>query len=251
MLTKGDFQMSSILDIAINAANACAVQAPATLVKPTTQNDQLFASVVNSTLDSLMRSCDWQALEREAVLYTTQGQKNYPLDAIAPDIYSIINASLWMKGSMRSVIGGMTQESWRQHKQFHIPVVDVYFKIQNNMIMFLKDPGCLEIHFGYRSNAVVMDAKTAEPKPAITANTDIPIFDEYLVKLGITWRWLKRSGLDYAEDYNEYIHELNKSYALAKSPNEINLAHVEGEIYLDEGIIANVYAENSQSCGQE
>lgn len=234
----------NILQIAKSAANMCAVQEPTTLVNPTTQNDQLFASVVQSTLDSLMRSCDWQTLEREAVLYTNDGQKNYALDSIAPDIYSIISGSLWDKGSMRSVIGGMTQESWRQHKQYHIPVVDIYFKIQNNQIMFLKNPGCLEIRFGYRSNAVVVDQKTAEPKTAITKDTDVPVFDEYLVKLGIIWRWLKRSGMDYAEEYDEYVHELNKSYALAKAPGEINLAHVEGEITLNEGIIADVYAEN-------
>lgn len=236
--------MTNILDIAKSAANMCAVQEPATLVNPTTQNDQLFASVVQSTLDSLMRSCDWQTLEREAVLYTNDGQKNYALDSIAPDIYSIISGSLWDKGSMRSVIGGMTQESWRQHKQYHIPVVDIYFKIQNNQIMFLKNPGCLEIRFGYRSNAVVIDQKTAEPKTSITKDSDVPVFDEYLVKLGIIWRWLKRSGMDYAEEYDEYVHELNKSYALAKAPGEINLAHVEGEITLNEGIIADVYAEN-------
>ena len=236
--------MTNILDIAKSAANMCAVQEPATLVNPTTQNDQLFASVVQSTLDSLMRSCDWQTLEREAVLYTNDGQKNYALDTIAPDIYSIISGSLWDKGSMRSVIGGMTQESWRQHKQYHIPVVDIYFKIQNNQIMFLKNPGCLEIRFAYRSNAVVIDQKTAEPKTSITKDSDVPVFDEYLVKLGIVWRWLKRSGMDYAEEYDEYVHELNKSYALAKAPGEINLAHVEGEITLNEGIIADVYAEN-------
>lgn len=236
--------MTNILDIAKSAANMCAVQEPATLVNPTTQNDQLFASVVQSTLDSLMRSCDWQTLEREAVLYTNDGQKNYALDSIAPDIYSIISGSLWDKGSMRSVIGGMTQESWRQHKQYHIPVVDIYFKIQNNQIMFLKNPGCLEIRFGYRSNAVVIDQKTAEPKTSITKDSDVPVFDEYLVKLGIIWRWLKRSGMDYAEEYDEYVHELNKSYALAKAPGEINLAYVEGEINLNEGIIADVYAEN-------
>ena len=234
----------NILQIAKSAANMCAVQEPTTLVNPTTQNDQLFASVVQSTLDSLMRSCDWQTLEREAVLYTNDGQKNYALDSIAPDIYSIISGCLWDKGSMRSVIGGMTQESWRQHKQYHIPVVDIYFKIQNNQIMFLKNPGCLEIRFGYRSNAVVVDQKTAEPKTSITKDTDVPVFDEYLVKLGIIWRWLKRSGMDYAEEYDEYVHELNKSYALAKAPGEINLAHVEGEITLNEGIIADVYAEN-------
>ena len=121
--------MSNILSIAQEAADICAVQRPTSLVNLTSQNDILFASVVNSALDSLMRQANWQALEREATLFTNEGQKDYLIDNIAPDIQKIINASLWEKGSMRCVIGGMTEEEWRIRKQYHIPTVDIYFKI--------------------------------------------------------------------------------------------------------------------------
>lgn len=240
--------MSSILTIAQSAADICAVQRPTTLVNPTNQNDQLFASVVNSALDSLMRKAEWQQLEREGVLFTTCGQTQYALDNIASDIHSITNASLWMDGSMRSVIGAITQDEWRTHKQYHIPVIDVYFKIQNNKIEFLKDPQCLEIHFGYKSNAVCFDAKTLEPKAQMTADSDIPVFDEYLVKLAIIWRWLKRTGLDYTEEYNEYERELAKSFAETKATGDIDLSAVQGEINFNEGIIADVYAKDKPCC---
>jgi hypothetical protein len=73
-----------------------------------------------------------------------------------------------------------------------------------------------------------MDAKTGEPKSRMTANTDIPVFDPYLVKLGIIWRWNKRTGLDYSEEYNEYERELNKSYAESKALGDINLSYTYG-----------------------
>jgi hypothetical protein len=66
----------------------------------------------------------------------------------------------------------------------------------------------------------------------LTANTDVPIFDEYLVKLGILWRWLKRSGLDYTEEYNEYERELKKRYGSELATRDIHLAigcGIEGE----------------------
>jgi hypothetical protein len=218
----------NILEIAQSAADICAVARPTDLFNSTSQNDQLFASVARSALDSLMRKLEWQTLTREGTLYTSDGVKDYLIDNIVPDFHSLINGTLYMKDDMRDVIGAITEEKWRQFKQHHIVDVDIFFKIQNNKICFVKNPGCKTFKFAYKSNAVCFDAKTQEPKSELTANTDIPIFDPYLVKLAIIWRWNKRTGLDYAEEYNEYERELNKSYAESKANGDINLGYTYG-----------------------
>lgn len=238
----------NILEIAQEAADICAVARPRDLFNTTSQNDQLFASVVKSTLSSLMRHADWQALTRDGVLYTSDGVKDYVIDNIVPDFHSLIGSSLYMKDNIRNVIGAITEERWAREKQYHCPEIDVIFKIQNNMFRFLKNPGDLEIRFNYKSNAVCIDAVTSEPKSQLTANTDIPVFDPYLVKLGIVWRWNKRTGLDYAEEYNEYQRELDKSYAETKAAGDINLAYQVK--FFDEpngGAIVDGYT-NKQGC---
>lgn len=218
----------NILEIAQDAADICAVARPTDLFNQSSQNDQLFASVVKSTLSSLMRHAEWQTLTREGSLYTTDGVKDYLIANTAPDFYALVNGTMYIKDNIRSVIGAITEEKWRKLKQYHLPEIDLMFKVQNNMFRFVKNPGCLELKFTYKSNAVCFDAKTGEPKSQITANTDIPVFDEYLVKLGIIWRWNKRTGLDYAEEYNEYQRELNKSYAESKAVGDINLGYTYG-----------------------
>ena len=218
----------NILEIAQDAADICAVARPTDLFNSSSQNDQLYASVVHSALDSLLRKAEWATLTREASLYTVSGVKDYLIENIAPDFYSLVNGTMYMKGDMRDVIGAITEEKWRQLKQYHTVDVDVFFKIQNNKIKFYKDPEGKKFKFTYKSNAVCYDAKTGEPKPRLTANTDIPVFDTYLVKLAIIWRWLKRTGLDYTEEYNEYQRELNKSYAESKAVGDINLGYTFG-----------------------
>lgn len=218
----------NILEIAQSAADICAVARPTDLFNSSSQNDQLFASVVHSALDSLLRQAEWETLTRETTLYTVEGVKEYLIENIAPDFYSLVNGTMYMKGDMRDVIGAITEEKWRQLKQYHTVDVDVFFKIQNNKIKFYKDPEGKAFKFAYKSNAVCYDAKTGEPKPKLTANTDIPVFDTYLVKLAIIWRWLKRTGLDYTEEYNEYQRELNKSYAESKATGDINLGYTFG-----------------------
>ena len=238
----------NILEIAQEAADICAVQRPTDLLSTTSQNDQLFASVVHSTLSSLMRHANWQALTRDGVLYTSNGVREYLIDNIVPDFHSLIHSSLYMKDNIRNVFGAITEERWAMEKQYHCPEIDVIFKIQNNAFKFLKNPGDLEIHFNYKSNAVCYDAKTLEPKSRITKNTDIPVFDPYLVKLGIVWRWNKRTGMDYAEEFAEYQRELEKSYAETKSAGDINLSYrVDCFDDPNGGAIVNGYS-NKQGC---
>lgn len=230
----------NILQIAQDAADICAVQRPTSLFNTNMQNDQLFASVVKSTLDSLMRHADWQAITRDTSFTTSQGQTEYLLDNIAPDFHCLVGETLYIEDNMRFVIGAITEERWAREKQFHVPEIDVLFKIQNNKIKFAKDVGATTFHLTYKSNAVCYDAVTEQPKSNITANTDVPVFDPYLVKLGIIWRWNKRSGLDYAEEYNEYQRELNKSYAETKSAGDIKLNGCVGMFDDGDGVIVNV-----------
>ena len=232
--------MASILQIAQDAADICAVQRPTNLINSNVQNDQLFASVVNSTLDSLLRHAEWQAITREGVLTTHNGQTDYLIDTVAPDFQCLVNETMYIQDNMRFVIGAITEERWAREKQFHVPEIDVLFKIQNNKIKFLKDPGNTVFHFTYKSNAICYDAGTGEPKSQLSANTDIPVFDAYLVKLGIVWRWNKRSGMDYAEEYNEYQRELNKSYAESKAAGDIKLNRQYGMFDDGDGVIVNV-----------
>lgn len=234
----------NILDIAKEAADICAVQRPTNLINSTVQNDQLFASVVSSTLSSLMRHADWQAITRDTSFQTHEGQTDYLLENIASDFHSLVNDTLYIEEDLRFVIGAISEQLWAREKQFHVPEIDLLFKIQNNKIKFLKDPGNLTLHMTYKSNAVCYNALTEEPKAQITANTDIPVFDPYLVKLGIVWRWLKRSGLDYTEEYNEYQRELNKSYAETKSAGEIHLNRGVGLFDDGDGVIVSVNVQS-------
>ena len=233
--------MSSILSIAAEAADICAVQRPTDLFSNSSQNDILFASIAKSTLSSLMRHADWQCLVREAVFDTEPGQTDYLIDTIATDFHSLINATIYAADDTRNVIGAVSEERWAKEKQFHTPEIDLLFKIQNNMIRFIKDPGKARVHFFYKSNAVCIDASSSRPKSQITLNSDVPVFDAYLVKLGMIWRFQKRSGLDYAEEYNEYQRELNKSYAQTKAPGNISLAYENGALWHDAngGVIVN------------
>ncbi|MBQ0114194.1 MAG: hypothetical protein KBT03_13775 [Bacteroidales bacterium] len=234
--------MNSILEICQEVADICATQRPTNLFNKSNQNDSIFLSVAKVELDSLMRYGDWQDLTKEAVIYTVKNKTVYPIDNIVSDFYSILNNTIYIKDESDKVIGAITPEDWMKDRYFQADNGRIKFKIQNNCIKFVNAPEPnLHIVFMYRSNAVCTDAETYEDKATITKNTDKPIFDNYVVKLGITWRWLKRNGLDYTEEFNEYQKELKKKFGTSLATQDINLG---GRVFdIDEYGAINVIKE--------
>lgn len=231
--------MNSILEICQEVADVAATQRPTDLFNADIQHNAIFLSVAKNELDSLMRYGDWQDLTKEARIRTVKNKTVYPIDNIVPDFYCILNNTIYIKDNAEKVIGAITPEQFMRDRFYNCPDIDVKFIIQNNCIKFLTAPaGGMEIVFQYRSNAVCTDAETYEEKPTITKNSDLPIFDRYLVKLGITWRWLKRNGMDYTEEYNEYERLLKKKFGTGLASEDINLggATLEGELV---GVIVN------------
>ena len=218
--------MKTILEICREVADLAATKRPVNLFDKNSQQESIFLSVAKSALDSLLRYGDWQELTKEGCLRTVEGRTQYPISEFLPDFYCLLNNTIFIKDSKERIIGAITPEHWMREKYFFSPGNGIKFKIQNGRFVFLTPPaGGLRIVFQYRSNGIVWDFDTFEEKSVLTANTDVPIFDEYLVKLNILWRWLKRSGLDYGEEYDEFQRELKKRFGSERAAANINLAY--------------------------
>ena len=223
--------MIDILSICQEAADMTAAARPDDLFDKGIQHNAIFLSVVKSELDSLVRYGDWQALIKEGSFWTVTDKTFYGFDEVASDFYALIHNTIYIKNSAENIIGALAPAEWMKRKYQTFDDGKICFKIDNNGFRFLKTPPQnLKIVFMYRSNAVCVDGKSFEPKSAVSKNTDVPIFDAYLVKLGIIWRFLKRSGMDYEEEYNEYMRELKKRFGLEMNVKDIRLANG-----LDEG----------------
>ena len=217
--------MKNILDICKDVANVACVQPPSTLFGASSQNEQIFLSVAKDALSGLMRYGDWQELTKDGLLVTKEGKTDYLISEFCPDFYQLLNNTVYIKDASEKVIGAVTPEQWQREKYFHDNTGAVRFKIQNSMFRFLAPPPAgTKIVFQYRSAVVAFDAGMFEEKTEITANTDIPVFDEYLVKLAIRWRLQSRNGQDYQEEFAEYQRECRKRFGSGLAAKDISLA---------------------------
>ena len=219
--------MKNILGICQDVAALVATQPPQDLFSPSSQQEAVFLSLVKDTLDSLLRYGDWPELTREGYFVTRQGCRDYLIADFCPDFYCLLNNTVYIKDSSEKIIGAITPEQWMQEKYLCCPSLNLKFKIQGGFIKFLTTPPQdLKIVFQYRSNATVLEGGknfVGQEKPVVTSNTDIPIFDEFLVRKGLIWRWLKRNGMDYAEEYNEYEKNLRRYFAADLAVGDISL----------------------------
>lgn len=224
--------MKSILEICQEVADLAATKRPQDLFSSASQQDAIFLSTAKSALDSLLRYGDWQELTKEGVLRTSGKREKYLMDEVCPDFFSILNNTIYVKDNNEKLIGAITPQEWMREKYFNETSSDTKFIIQNGMIKFLTPPqDGIKIVFQYRSNVTCLDAQNGYiEKSIINKNTDVPIFDEYLVKLGILWRWLKRNGMDYSEEYNEYEKELKKKFASSMALKDICLSALSDDI---------------------
>ena len=239
--------MKNILQICQEAASLVATQKPQDLFNEDSQQEAIFLSVAKDTLDSLLRYGDWQELTKEGEIRTVEGKSRYLLADYCEDFYCLVNNTVFVKDSAEKVVGAVTPEQWMREKYFNVPSLDLKFKIQNGMFNFLTPPpGGLKIVFQYRSSGIVFDSCgdfCGEEKSTLSKNTDIPVFDEYLVKKGIVWRWYRRNGMPYEEEYNEYEREVKNRFASGLATKDINLA---GSLYDGEfeGVVINAAKNN-------
>ncbi len=220
--------MSTILEICQDAASLVATQKPMNLLDGNSQQEAIFLSIAKDTLDSLRRYGNWQELTKEARFKTTPGRDVYFIPDVCPDFYALIPNTIYVLDTAEKLVGAITPAQWMKDRFFNEPNSGLKFKIQNNCIRFLTPPaGRYTIVFQYRSGAVVYETNdrcACDEKMTITKNTDIPVFDEYLVKLGIVWRWYKRNGMPYEEEFNEYEREVKVKFGSGLAARDITLS---------------------------
>ena len=236
--------MSNILEICQDVASLVATQKPTNLFDTDNQQASIFLSIAKDTLDSLRRYGDWQELTKEGRLNVVPNKSVYKITDFCPDFYALMPNTIYIRNSAEKVIGSVTPEQWMRDRFFNGGSGDLQFKIQNNCIRFLNPPKqkCTII-FYYRSAVVAVNGDETscciDEKTTITANTDIPVFDEYLVKLGIVWRWYKRNGMPYEEELNEYEREVKAKFGNGLCMNDIHLGCSFAEDWRNVYVITN------------
>lgn len=172
--------------------------------------------------ESLAKRANWTALVVENV-FTANGQTAFTLPA---DFRSMVNDTLWDRSRYWALRGALSPQQWQVYKSSIIGTATIQqrwrIRIQSgsgagSAPEFTIDPTIAATDnstFVYEyvsSNWCVSAAGT--PQSAWAADTDTALLDEDLIELGVTWRLMRRLGLSYEEEREEYEREVDKAVA--------------------------------------
>ncbi len=146
----------------------------------------------------------------------TFGQSDY---ALPSDFRSPVDNTFWDRSRFWSMRGPQSPQQWQLYKSSVIGRASIQrrFRFRRSAtagVVLSIDPVPTDngsaLVFEYVSNAWCQSASGAL-QTTWQADTDVGILDEWLIYLGLKWRILRRKGMSYAEELDEYEREVAKA----------------------------------------
>ena len=155
------------------------------------------------------RAYDWQQLQKEVAFNSAASTEGYNL---VSDFDRFVNNTFWNTTNQRICIGPKNPQDWRYLKNSTLGggSINDYFRLRDGQILLYPVPSAIEGYiYEYITNLIV-ESSIGTGQTGWLADTDVPVVDEYLIKLAATWRLLKMQGKPYAEELKEFDLALNE-----------------------------------------
>ena len=130
------------------------------------------------------------------------------------DFDYIIPESFWNRTTTMPIRGPLSFTEWEALQAIPVTGPFPFYLLRDGHLYLSPTPavGTQTGAFEYKST-FWCESNAGVGRAAWAADSDIGRLDENLMSLGITWRWLKRKGLDYGEDFQTYEKRLIDAYA--------------------------------------
>lgn len=169
----------------------------------------------------------WQALTNEATFTTLAIEIQGTLTSIAgAGFRSIVNNTIWNRTLMRPVFGPLTSGEWQQLKAQTMTGPWNQYRIRGSNVIFNPVPTAGQTcAFEWISKYWAVSG-TGTAQSSLLADDDQIYLDDEIFFQGLIWRWNKRKGFDYAEDFNDYEKMIADQMAKDGGKQTLNLGGV-------------------------
>jgi hypothetical protein len=194
----------TLLSICQDAANEVGFTAPSSIIS-NTDNTAVRLLAIANRVGKILAKKNWHELIKTTTQATTASEPQYDLPS---DFRSILPDTAWNQTTDQQIFI-ISPRRWSYEKS---AVTSNYF---DNFRMLGDDAGPdigarFTIHptpdavetlfYQYYSTNWVNDTSGTIERTAFAADTDVPVFDEDLVTLGVIWRFLKSIGQPYQDE---------------------------------------------------
>jgi hypothetical protein len=216
----------SLVTICTNVALDCGIDLPpGPIFGSRAPASQRLLMQAKRAAKSLFNEVAWTFLTVEHV-FTAAGSNSSDF-MLPPDFDRLVHDTLWERTRYWSLRGAMSPQQWQAYRSsiYGRATIERRWRIRipsgqgaGAPVAFSVDPQLggtdttTTFVFEYVS-ANWCQAANGMMQPDWGADTDSALLDEYLVELGTRWRVLRRLGLAYDEEQDEYNRQLDQAIA--------------------------------------
>jgi hypothetical protein len=202
----------SLLTLCQGAASSLSLPAVTAIVGSSEANSALLLTLAKREGRELARRHDWQNIV-VAHTWTTTATVAQSLalpsdyDRLVPDV------EIWNRSSNTLLRGPTPSNIWMRLQSGISGGVTGWWRIIGNVLQVYPAPeASLTFALDYVSKNYC-ESSGGTDQSDWAADADLGKVPEHLVELGVTWRWLRAKGMDYAEELATYEREVEKAAA--------------------------------------
>lgn len=216
----------SLLSVIQHHCRIHALSIPTAVVNSLDTTVTQLYGILNEMLEEIVTESDFNVATKEATFTAVAAASQGLLTDLAPDGFQwIIPGTLWDRSNDLPVRGPLSQEEWQMIQATNLTGANYSYRVRGGELLFSPTPSAPlpEIAFEYASSWIVTD-QNGTAKAALTADTDLFLVPEIILKKGLAWRWKNIKGLPYFEDQKAYFSLLNNYIAKDGTRKTINMA---------------------------
>lgn len=203
----------TLLTIIEGAADEIGIERPATVISNTDPQVRQLLRAASQEGKHLASVYDWEILQKEGSVTTAAQESQGVMTTIASDFDRFSNDTMWNRTTSEKIYGPLTDVQWQREKSDVTSGVTNWFRIRGGTLLFTPNPAASQsVKFEYFSKNWVDLNSGATPAvadgSAFNNDANTVVFDEELMTLGVTFRWLQGRGLDFATSFSHYRERL-------------------------------------------
>ncbi|MDA1043835.1 MAG: hypothetical protein O3C57_01285 [Verrucomicrobia bacterium] len=203
----------TLLSLIQNASDTIGLARPSAVVSSTDGSVRTLLSLAGTEGRELLERYSWPATQIEATHTTLAAELQGVMTTIAAGFGYIINETFWDRTLTQPVTGPLTPSEWQALKARTATGPYASYRIQGGSLYAYPAPAAGNTWaFEYQSTYFCQSSGGSN-QSAWAADTDTGVLDENLMALGVVWRFKKKNGLDYSEDYRVYEQKLANEMA--------------------------------------
>tara|TARA_R110000765_G_scaffold23830_3_gene59917 strand:+ start:877 stop:1365 length:489 start_codon:yes stop_codon:yes gene_type:complete len=159
------------------------------------------------------------------------------MTTIAPGFSYIINQTFWNRTLTQPVLGPLSPSEWQLLVARTTTGPYSQFRIRAGQLFAYPAPVAGQTWVFEYQTLNFCESAGGTDQSAWLADTDTGLMSENLMELGVVWRFKKKNGLDYSEDFRLYEQKLANltSRVGGKKVLSMNGAGTRSGIYIPEG----------------